>query len=775
MIFCVLLLAFSCLQFTTADDVCPDHNIKISEVILDSPIALKPIWVGPDYTNVFIVTTGHTLWRSTDEGRTWSTLVLPGQNETTGIRKVEVAPNGTHVFAYGYGTQLWHSSDSGSTFTQLTPPGYMDYFKYHPSQPWILALKISCPAPDCSNDLYITKDYGTTWNLMTRYVWSYDWHGVKDDENMFIVWERTTKTGRQDFPPYDNRIVKSKNFMATEPTVIETQVFGYLVLEDHLFIAVQSKSGFDLKASRDHGETFYDVDFPGNLPEKQYILLDVSEGSTFIHVRHDRYANYGNVYASNAVDNEFSLSLSNNPLYFYGGLCDFGRFRGIEGIYLGNQYQSFPSGLPATESKTFISYDKGGEWSLLPTPSNVACNYSDPKDCHLNLVGPTMEGSWYTKEQAVGIILGTGNVGPYLTASVPSSLGVYISRDAGWSWKYITSGRHIYEIANRGAILMMAPDDVPTSVMSYSLDEGLNWNMCNFSSEGSLDIRDIEVDPKLRHSIFLLYGTRSNRGVLVIADFSQVQERECIGHENPDSPDSDYETWEPSDARDDECLLGRRVKYTRRKQSAKCFNPLNINISQATFVKNCPCTYEDYECDYCFVRSGDQCVVDTEECPNFDPITRVPAVCNDYYFYSQGYRLVPGDTCDISLGIDLRSIKRPCPTTTSSSSTTSSTPTTTGGSIVDETNTAFSPGILLGMLAGLFVILAGLFATWWASGRNMAVREFLKRFVNESVLPQVDQSVKYSTLAQNEQLDDVEADAPVIDLENDATGFDPRN
>ena len=42
-------------------------------------------------------------------------------------------------------------------------------------------------------------------------------------------------------------------------------------------------------------------------------------------------------------------------------------------------------------------------------------------------------GPFYTSENAVGIILGTGNVGYHL-ANRPDEVNTYLSRDAGKSW-----------------------------------------------------------------------------------------------------------------------------------------------------------------------------------------------------------------------------------------------------------------------------------------------------------------------------------------------------
>lgn len=40
----------------------------------------------------------------------------------------------------------------------------------------------------------------------------------------------------------------------------------------------------------------------------------------------------------------------------------------------------------------------------------------------------------------------------------------------------IRKGSHIYEIGDRGGLIVMARDDMPTNKAIYSWDEGLTWS-----------------------------------------------------------------------------------------------------------------------------------------------------------------------------------------------------------------------------------------------------------------------------------------------------------
>ena len=114
--------------------------------------------------------------------------------------------------------------------------------------------------------------------------------------------------------------------------------------------------------------------------------------------------------------------------------------------------------------KTVITFDKGGMWSPLAPPEidskgvNIICAKNDIScSLHLHSVGSDRFGPFYSSENAVGIMIGTGNVGYHL-ANKPSEVNTYMSRDGGVSWSEIKKGSHIYEIGNHGGILVMAKD-----------------------------------------------------------------------------------------------------------------------------------------------------------------------------------------------------------------------------------------------------------------------------------------------------------------------------
>lgn len=118
--------------------------------------------------------------------------------------------------------------------------------------------------------------------------------------------------------------------------------------------------------------------------------------------------------------------------------------------------------------------------------------------CILNLNGPaeSLYGRVYSDEEAVGLLMATGNVGEDL--SPPFS--TFFSRDAGLtyvlehaplvlcsdrssSWFPIASGSNTYEFADYGGLTLIAPlAPLASQSVSFTWNEGRQLELCNFTS-----------------------------------------------------------------------------------------------------------------------------------------------------------------------------------------------------------------------------------------------------------------------------------------------------
>jgi len=89
--------------------------------------------------------------------------------------------------------------------------------------------------------------------------------------------------------------------------------------------------------------------------------------------------------------------------------------------------------------KTLITFDKGGIWEPIKAPrGNRICE--DDEDCslHLNSVSDMSFGPLYSVNNALGILVATGNVGYHLAREI-DEVNTFLSRNGGKDWFKVRS------------------------------------------------------------------------------------------------------------------------------------------------------------------------------------------------------------------------------------------------------------------------------------------------------------------------------------------------
>ena len=94
------------------------------------------------------------------------------------------------------------------------------------------------------------------------------------------------------------------------------------------------------------------------------------------------------------------------------------------------------------------------------------------------------------------------------------------------------------------------------------------------------------------------------KGMVFTLDFKPLHEPQCKGADRPGEPDSDYELWTPFDGRhgDQKCFMGQQITYVRRKRDAECYN--GEEMERKILRSYCQCSEMDYECDFGYVKDG---------------------------------------------------------------------------------------------------------------------------------------------------------------------------
>lgn len=287
-------------------------------------------------------------------------------------------------------------------------------------------------------------------------------------------------------------IAYSDDFFKTKKTALKDG--NKFLITGNYFFAIQVEDGdpnevtFMLSNPRYSHYMFKPIELPSKakkLAENSYTILDTSEGQVFLHITQEGdKGKYGNIYNSDPTGLRYSMSLRHHVRNF-DGQCDFDKVAGLEGIYFANIYdpvmvkklkseynardeipQEKTSNRPtgsrkqfetkATESKssgkryqnlddykqTRITFDKGGIWESLTPPKKDARGKKyecEESDCalHLHSISNQRFGPFYSTENSLGILLGVGNVGKYLS-NREDEVATYLSRDGGKTWYEVT-------------------------------------------------------------------------------------------------------------------------------------------------------------------------------------------------------------------------------------------------------------------------------------------------------------------------------------------------
>ncbi|KNC82871.1 hypothetical protein SARC_04850 [Sphaeroforma arctica JP610] len=411
----------------------------------------------------------------------------------------------------------------------------------------------------------------------------------------------------------------------------------------------------EMRVSTDGGDTWNHAHFPVEIKVKRdlalaelettelgYQILDASEGSVFINVDNDnadgKGLHTGNLYTSDSSGTSYSLSLTDN-LYLQSLRNDFHKVASIVGTYITNQLV-IEEGTYMQEFRTVITFNKGGEWRPIIAPTvdsdgaDVGCD-----ECYLQLHNYVSQATMglqpiFSLENAAGLVIAHGTIGRYLSTNAQTSL--FLSRDGGFTWTMILDGAYTFAVADHGGLLVAIPVGKKQNSILFSWDMGRSWESFQFTDVPITIVR-VLAKPGFQTRVFNIWGNDAGgHWTITTLDFTEYLGRPCL--------DADYTSWSPSDGRisNQRCVLGHKRVYKRRKNTAKCFNDVDYELE--TSNTSCPCTKEDFECDYGYFRPNiDQHCV---EYASFNMSTVAPCSNGEEeYVQSSGYRRVPGDSC----------------------------------------------------------------------------------------------------------------------------------
>ncbi|XP_031549570.1 VPS10 domain-containing receptor SorCS1-like [Actinia tenebrosa] len=579
------------------------------------------------------------LWRSTDYGTSFQredqTKFNKGSKNINGIHFCK--GNNKRVVVYDKkGKWVYISDDEGDSYAAYQ-------VNFTPQE--ILCTRDSgknflVAFDETTSKLYHAKDDGKNWRFICNDVVQYFWG--TNSTTLFIETQQPghkyTSVLKYIHLPGDASDVKVFDALLGGFVTRSFKVNGKYMFVKKMYPQMAMYVSYN-------GSSFKKAMFPFNLDVKDFNVVDASEDEVLSCIRHD---DYYNLYISDKTGTKYSLSLRRilaTSSYQWGRtlkLADIHRVRSLRGVYIANIRRK------DAIVRTFITFDKGGEWNRLAIPDNVQCK---ELECGLNLHMVHSEryyqiSSVLSSESALGLIMAQGNVGRYLNEETD----VYLSSDGGLHWNKILNGSHDYVFGDHGGLIVAVALGNYTKKVWYSCTEGKFWS--TIEMEKNVRAYGLVTEPGETTWVSNIFGqhlTKSFEWLSVKLNFSSVFERKCT--------DQDYTLWTPNDERmKGQCLLGEHMVYERRKADICCYNGKQYEreINQTS----CNCSLEDFTCDFGFQNNdiSDSCVPISED-------LIVPKVCPEFqtYMRSSGYRKVAGDRCVGGIEKDFYPVKTLCP------------------------------------------------------------------------------------------------------------------
>ncbi|XP_068515964.1 sortilin isoform X1 [Anas acuta] len=608
-------------------------------------------WVG-DSTGVILVLTtfqvplvimsfGQSkLYRSEDYGKTFKDITHLINN--TFIRTefgMAIGPDNSgkviltgDVSGGSHGGRIFRSSDFAKNFVQTELPFHpLVQISYHPhNSDCLLALSTD-------NGLWVSKDFGEKWEQIHKAVCLAKWGA----DNTIFFTTYLNNSCKADLGLLE--LKKTSDFGKTFK-VIGTKIYSFGLGGRFLFASVMTEKGTTrrIHVSLDQGETWSMAQLPSVGHEQFYSILAANDDLVFMHVDEPGDTGYGTIYTSDDRGVVYSKSLERHLYTTTGGETDFTNVTSLRGIYITSVLSEDNS------IQSVITFDRGGEWVPLRKPKNTTCDSTarNKEECSLHIhasysISQKLNVPMVplSEPNAVGIIIAHGSVGGAISVMSPD---VYISDDGGYTWARMLEGPHHYAILDSGGLIVaIEHTSQPVNVIEFSTDEGQCWYKYTFSKD-PIFFTGLASEPGARSMNVSIWGFRGNflsrKWVSYTIDFSQLLSRSC--------EDKDYTIWlahssDPSDPSDG-CILGYKEQYRRLRKSSVCQNGRDYAVTTQPSV--CPCTLQDFLCDFGYYRPENQSVcVEQPELKGHD--LEFCLYGRRELLRTSGYRKIPGDKC----------------------------------------------------------------------------------------------------------------------------------
>ncbi|KAL6422754.1 hypothetical protein ACFW04_010753 [Cataglyphis niger] len=594
------------------------------------------------------------------------------------------------VFVDSLHNLIFLTFNNGKTIRRIPVPFHPSEVSFYELDPRVL---VALDKVDPLRKLWLSTDRGLVWVPIQHYVKAFYW-----SPHRVLLVERTEPTGTNTVLKLDMQYLlwfQTRNFstlrmrpsLRKEFGVVVENVEDFQIKGDYMFTVKNSKNRtsdhLDLHVSYKN-QSFVMAQFNTELDCNDYHIVDVSYNRVFIAVSHSE--TMVNLYVSEVIDHEkaiFTLSLEGIFTFFLNStwkdswlnevadetFTDLYKVEGLRGIYIASRVKGNPksggiNSIGPEHLESVITFDHGSTWNNIKAPT---ANYEGfyihcPKDCSLHLsqrfsqLYPVMRSvTIMSSKSAPGIIMATGVIG----SSLKGHPALYVSRDAGLTWKQVLKDYYFFNMGDHGGLLVAVKyfkSRGETRDISYSVDEGETWQTYEFN-EKMLRVYGLMTEPGENTTVFTMFGSDSgqHQWLIIKVDLRNVFERECT--------EDDYKFWSPSSSDQPvmACILGRKETYQRRAARTNCYQ--GVNYDRPMRLKICQCDANDYQCDYGFTRVGNpyHCIRN-KLITDYDPYA-VPSTCQPGEFYNRtkGYVKLADDECSGGLARNFEPDEIPCP------------------------------------------------------------------------------------------------------------------
>ncbi|XP_076834933.1 VPS10 domain-containing receptor SorCS3 isoform X2 [Brachyhypopomus gauderio] len=563
----------------------------------------RVLWSGINSSVILILTklfdfnlgtvTESSLWRSVDLGATYVKLNDRAITRTM-LSYMYVCPsNKMKILILSdpeIESSILISSDEGATFQKFSISFYIMSFLFHPSQEnWLLAY---------SDDqkLYSSTDFGRKWVLVHervtpgRFYWALS--GLDKEADLVHI-EAQTDSGMIQYVTCRAQRCSDGNRQYPFSSQIDTN--SLVVQDEYIFLQLTTAGRTTYFVSYQRGP-FRHIQLPKYCLPKDMHIITTEDGQVLAAVQEWNENDTYSLYISDTTGVFFTRSLPHlrTSRGLAGNLIvDIHKVAGLSGILVANKKEG-------KHMKTFITYNNGQTWNQLLAPAkdisghDISCGLpSCSLHLHLQMSeNPYTPDTILTKQSAPGLIVAKGNMGDELSFA---HSGMFISSDAGNTWRQIFEEEHsVWFLDNGGALMAVTQASVPTQHLWISMDEGRQWNRISFSST-PLFVDGVLMEQDTQNYIITFFGHFSylSDWQLVKIDYSGLFNGKCT--------DGDHQTW-PLHYKGEVCIMGERRVYMKRKPGKQC--ALGQEYPKIISADRCICTLYDFECDYGFERQA---------------------------------------------------------------------------------------------------------------------------------------------------------------------------